>query len=60
MSPSTQLPTLKEKAFRQGICIQGYEGSFHQVAANQFFGKGVPVIPCDTFRQLVRVSSNTN
>jgi prephenate dehydratase len=60
MSPSTQLPTLKEKAFRQGICIQGYEGSFHQVAANQFFGKGVPVIPCDTFRQLVRVSSNAN
>jgi prephenate dehydratase len=60
MSPSTQLPTLKEKAFRQGICIQGYEGSFHQVAANQFFGKGVPVIPCDTFRQLVRISSDAN
>lgn len=60
MSPSTQLPTLKEKAFRQGICIQGYEGSFHQVAANQFFGKGVPVIPCDTFRQLVRISSEAN
>lgn len=60
MSPSTQLPTLKEKAFRRGICIQGYEGSFHQVAANQFFGKGVPVIPCDTFRQLVRISSDAN
>jgi prephenate dehydratase len=58
MSPSSQLPQLKNKAFQKGVCIQGYEGSFHQVAANHFFGKGVPVIPCDTFRQLVRLSSN--
>lgn len=57
MSPSSQLPLLKNKAFEKGICIQGYEGSFHQVAANHFFGKGVPVLPCDTFRQLVRLSS---
>jgi len=58
MSPSSQLPLLKNKAFEKGICIQGYEGSFHQVAANHFFGKGVPVLPCDTFRQLVRLSSD--
>jgi prephenate dehydratase len=58
MSPSSQLPQLKNKAFEKGICIQGYEGSFHQVAANHFFGKGVPVLPCDTFRQLVRLSSD--
>lgn len=50
---------MKSKAFTKGICIQGYEGSFHQVAANHFFGKGVPVIPCDTFRQLVRLSANS-
>ena len=24
---------------KNGICIQGYEGSFHQVAARVFFGK---------------------
>lgn len=41
-----------------GICIQGYEGSFHQVAARYFFGKQVEVIPCATFRELIRVSSD--
>ena len=43
---------------RAGICIQGYEGSFHQVAARYFFGKQVEVIPCATFRELIRVSSD--
>lgn len=42
----------------RGICIQGYEGSFHQVAANVFFGKDVPVIPCDTFRDVIKTASN--
>lgn len=42
----------------EGICIQGYEGSFHQVAARHFFGKQVNVIPCDTFRELIRLSSD--
>jgi prephenate dehydratase len=37
-----------------GICIQGYEGSFHQVAARHFFGKEVEVIPCASFRQLIK------
>ncbi|MES2329147.1 MAG: prephenate dehydratase [Bacteroidota bacterium] len=41
-----------------GICIQGYEGSFHQVAARYFFGKQVEVIPCATFRDLIRFSSD--
>lgn len=43
---------------QEGICIQGYEGSFHQVAARHFFGKQVEVIPCDTFRELVKKSSD--
>ena len=37
-----------------GIAIQGFEGSFHQAAARQFFGKDVPVICCSTFRELVK------
>ncbi|MBV9986439.1 MAG: prephenate dehydratase [Chitinophagaceae bacterium] len=41
-----------------GIAIQGYEGSFHQVAARYFFGKQVKVIPCDTFRDLVRIAAD--
>lgn len=39
-----------------GICIQGYEGSFHQVAARHFFGKNVEVIPCASFRQLIKLA----
>ncbi len=35
------------------IAIQGYEGSFHQEAAQRFFGKSTQVIPCDTFRQVL-------
>jgi len=40
------------------VSIQGYEGSFHQVAAQLFFGKNAAVIPCDTFRDVVRVAEN--
>lgn len=38
------------------VSIQGYEGSFHQVAARQFFGEDVEVITCATFREVVRVA----
>jgi prephenate dehydratase len=40
------------------VSIQGYEGSFHQEAAEQFFGKDVKVITCGTFREVVRVASS--
>jgi prephenate dehydratase len=40
------------------ISIQGYEGSFHQMAAQQFFGKNVEVIPCATFREVVKLATN--
>ncbi len=39
------------------ISIQGYEGSFHQVAAQLFYGNEVEVIPCDTFREVIRIAS---
>ena len=39
------------------VSIQGYEGSFHQVAAQQFFGKDVEVITCATFREVIRVAN---
>ena len=38
--------------------IQGYEGSFHQMAAQQFFGKDVNVIPCATFKEVVKIAGN--
>src|SRR6186713_2264071 len=40
------------------VSIQGYEGSFHQVAAQQFFGKDVEVVTCATFREVIRVASS--
>lgn len=40
------------------ISIQGYEGSFHQVAAQLFFGKGVEVVTCNTFKEVVKIAGN--
>jgi prephenate dehydratase len=40
------------------VAIQGYEGSFHQVAARHFFGKNVEVITCDTFKQVVQLGAD--
>jgi prephenate dehydratase len=43
---------------RRGFAIQGYEGSFHQLAAQQFFGKNVDVVPCATFREVVKIAAS--
>jgi prephenate dehydratase len=40
------------------VSIQGFEGSFHQVAARRFFGEQVEVIPCATFREVVKIAGN--
>lgn len=31
------------------VAIQGYEGSFHHIAARQYEGADVEIMPCDTF-----------
>jgi prephenate dehydratase len=41
----------------RGFAIQGYEGSFHQMAAQHFLGNNVQVIPCATFRDVVKVAA---
>jgi prephenate dehydratase len=38
----------------KAVAIQGFEGSFHQSAARQFFGKQVEVLCCSTFRELIK------
>ena len=40
------------------VSIQGYEGSFHQIAAQEYLGKDTQVIPCDTFREVVKIASD--
>ena len=34
--------------------IQGFEGCFHQIAAQQYFHNDVEIIPCVTFQELVK------
>lgn len=46
---------MKHKVF-----IQGYEGSFHQVAALKFFGKETVVMPCATFSELIKKTTVKN
>src|SRR6188508_3795763 len=41
------------------VSIQGYEGSFHQIAAQEYLGKDTEVIPCDTFREVVKIASDS-
>ncbi len=40
------------------VSIQGFEGCFHQVAAQQFFGKNVEVICCSTFKEVIKTAEN--
>ncbi len=41
-----------------GVAIQGFEGSFHQVAAQKFFGPQTPVVCCATFRELIKKTAD--
>ncbi|MCD8102669.1 MAG: prephenate dehydratase [Alistipes sp.] len=34
------------------VAIQGYEGCFHEIVAREYFGGGITVVPCATFRQV--------
>ena len=42
---------------KKKIAIQGFEGSFHQVAAQQFF-RDVEVVCCSTFREVVKFAAD--
>ena len=39
---------------RINIAIQGFEGSFHHVAATKYFGRKSVVLPCVTFQDVIR------
>lgn len=57
MKKETRSPD-KQSELPVKVSIQGYEGSFHQAAARHFFGKQVEVIPCATFREVVKLAAN--
>jgi prephenate dehydratase len=64
MKETSKSSTLSEPESNSRIpgryAIQGYQGSFHQVAALLFLGKDVEVIPCDTFREVVKIAESKN
>lgn len=36
------------------VAIQGFEGCFHQIAAQNYFGKQVDIVPCVSFSEIVK------
>ena len=40
------------------VSIQGFEGCFHQEAANKFFGEKVNAICCSTFREVIKIAEH--
>lgn len=40
------------------VSIQGFEGSFHQVAARQFYGKDTEVLCCGTFKEVIKIAED--
>lgn len=39
---------------KKKVAIQGYEGSFHHIVANEYFGSDIALRTCDTFREVSR------
>ena len=39
------------------VSIQGYEGSFHQMAAVKFFGRDTEILPCATFSEVLQLTT---
>jgi prephenate dehydratase len=39
---------------KKKIAIQGYPGAFHQQAAEEYFGVDIEVVPCLSFRELIK------
>jgi len=42
------------------IAIQGIAGSFHQLAAERFFGDTIDIMPCDTFNEVITKTTSSN
>ncbi len=49
---------LKSQAVK--VSIQGFEGCFHQEAANKFFGEKVNAVYCSTFREVIKIAEHKN
>lgn len=52
--------TIAVKTQLKKIAIQGYEGSFHQIAAMAYFNEDIDIIPARSFSDLITISGNTD
>jgi prephenate dehydratase len=50
--------TIVETEKKLQIAIQGYEASYHQIAAMGYYGKPIEIVPCKSFRKLVKKLEN--
>lgn len=41
------------------VSIQGFEGCFHQVAAQQYYGKATEMIYCPTFKDVIDIAEDS-
>jgi len=41
------------------IAIQGYPGSFHHEAVQKYFGTGAKILPCASFRELIKAAADS-
>ena len=47
------MPDFTDSNMPAHVSIQGFQGSFHEVAARQYFGAGPALLPCATFGAVV-------
>lgn len=57
MNPGKKAGIFVLLTMNKKIAIQGFEGSFHQLAAQHFFGKTVQVVCCATFSEVISTAS---
>ena len=51
---NNKVETIVDTEKKLQIAVQGYEGSYHQIAAMGYYGKPIEIVPCKSFRKLVK------
>lgn len=44
--------------YRKSVAIQGIEGSFHHIAAANYFGENIDLVPCNRFEKIFKNLDN--
>ena len=49
---------IETEYYRKNVAIQGIEGSFHHIAAANYFGSEINLVPCSRFEQIFKNLDN--